>query len=84
VLRLTPATTPAGSSSAHHLVWGYVSLTGVAAAVPPGFHPDEGGSSSPPPAPPYVEVTCRYLTACSSRRGRLAARVRYAAQPFLS
>jgi len=22
-----------------HLVWGYVSLTGVAAAVPPGFHP---------------------------------------------
>jgi hypothetical protein len=26
-------------SSTSHLVWGYVPLTGVAAYVPPGFHP---------------------------------------------
>src|SRR5215207_750176 len=38
-------------NAALHLVWGYVSLTGIAAAVSPGFHPLQNGRDSPTPSP---------------------------------
>ncbi len=37
-----------GLSVTHiHMVWGYVCLTGIAAAVSPGFHSPEGGRDQP-------------------------------------